>query len=71
MLVYGKRPTDLLVRMDTGEAITIEVPELQAIRDRVCAERGLRAEGHRLQIFAMPAEDGPSGDQDEPHAGDA
>jgi len=56
MLVYGKSPTDLLIRMDTGQAFTIEVPELEAIRERICAERGLRAEGHRLQIFAMPAD---------------
>jgi len=52
-LIYGRRPRDLLVRVDTHEAIPIEAPELEAICDRICAEHGLRAEGHRLQIFAV------------------
>lgn len=51
-LVYGRRPNDLLIRLDTNEIITIDVPELIAIRDRVCAERGLTARGHRFQVFA-------------------
>ncbi len=54
-LVYGRRPDDLIVRLDTGEVISVEVPELEAIRDRLCAERGLRAVGHRFQIFAEDA----------------
>jgi Fur family ferric uptake transcriptional regulator len=52
-LVYGRRPNDLLIRMDTREAIPIEVPELIALRDRLCRERGLKAQGHRFQIFAI------------------
>ncbi|MCB9845701.1 MAG: transcriptional repressor [Phycisphaeraceae bacterium] len=51
-LVYGRRPHDLIIRTDTGEAIPVTVPELEAIRDRLCAERGLRAQSHRLHIFA-------------------
>lgn len=52
-LIYGTRPSDLVVRLDTGEAITVEVPELIAIRNRVCDELGLTAQGHRFQIFAV------------------
>ncbi|MGP1310205.1 MAG: Fur family transcriptional regulator [Phycisphaerales bacterium] len=52
-LAYGKRPNDLLVRVDTGQIIPIAVPELIAVRDRICREMGLEAQGHRLQIYAM------------------
>lgn len=51
-LVYGRTPNDLLIRVDTGEIISIEVPELIALRDRICKARGLVPQGHRLQIFA-------------------
>lgn len=52
-LIYGTRPSDLIVRLDTGEAIAVDVPELLAIRQRVCEELGLEAQGHRFQIFAI------------------
>lgn len=51
-LVYGRRPQDLLVRTDTDEVEAVEIPELIELRDRICAERGLEARGHRFQIFA-------------------
>lgn len=53
LLAYGKRPRDLLIRVDTHHVIAIDVPELREIRERVCAEHGLRAEGHRLMIYAV------------------
>jgi Fur family ferric uptake transcriptional regulator len=59
-LAYGQRPADLLIRLDTREAIPIEAPELVALRDAICRRLGLKAKGHRLQIFAV-AEDEPSG----------
>ena len=52
-LVYGTAPNDLLVIVDEGEVIAIDVPELAAIRDRICREHGLTAQGHNLQIFAV------------------
>lgn len=52
-LAYGESPNDTLVRLDTREAITIDVPELAAIRDRICREMGLIPQGHKLQIFAV------------------
>lgn len=54
-VVYGKTPHDLLHRLDTGEVVEIDVPELIALRDRLCRERGLVAKGHRLQVFAVRA----------------
>lgn len=51
-LVYGSDPNDLLVVVDTGEVIAISIPELEAIRERVCREHGLRPTGHNLQVFA-------------------
>lgn len=51
-LAYGKAANTLLIHVDTGEVQAIEVPELIALRDKICAARGLKAEGHKLQIFA-------------------
>lgn len=59
-LAYGQRPADLLIRLDTREAIPIEAPELVALRDAICRRLGLKAKGHRLQIFAV-GEPEPSG----------
>lgn len=54
-LAYGRKGNTLLVRMDTGEVEVLDMPELVALRDRICQARGLRPEGHRLQIFATRA----------------
>jgi len=50
-LAYGRASSGLLVNVDTNEIAPIDVPELAAIRDRICRERGLVAEGHRLVIY--------------------
>ena len=52
-LVYGTKPHDLLIRLDTREAIAIDVPELVELRQRICREHGLVAQGHRFQVFAL------------------
>jgi Fur family ferric uptake transcriptional regulator len=51
-LVYGRRPNDLLIRLDTREVIPIEVPQLIDLRARICRERGLTPQGHRFHVFA-------------------
>jgi Fur family ferric uptake transcriptional regulator len=51
-LVYGKTAQDSIIRMDTGETIAVDVPELERLRDKICKDRGLVAKGHRLVIFA-------------------
>ena len=56
VLAYGERPKDLLIRTDTNEVEIIDIPELTELRDRICRERGLRPQGHRLQIYAERAE---------------
>lgn len=53
VLAYGERPKDLLIRQDTNTVEIIEIPELAAIRDRLCRARGLVPQGHRLQIYAV------------------
>jgi len=57
LLVYGRHPNDLLINVDTGEVSPIEAPELLALRDKLCRERGLEARGHRFQVFAARAND--------------
>jgi Fur family transcriptional regulator, ferric uptake regulator len=52
-LVYGRRPNDLLIRLDSRRAEEIHIPELVSLVDRVCRARGLEPRGHRLQIFAV------------------
>lgn len=52
-LIYGRRPNDLLIRLDTRRVESIEIPELIALRDRICRERGLDPQGHQFQIFAV------------------
>ncbi|MEM7755099.1 MAG: transcriptional repressor [Planctomycetota bacterium] len=50
-LAYGKKPDTVLINVDTGEVEAINVPELIALRDKICQDKGLNPEGHRLQIF--------------------
>ena len=52
-VVYGKSSRDMLIRVDTGETIEIDVPELRALRDQVCRAHGLDPKGHKLTIFAV------------------
>lgn len=54
-LAYGRQPHELLLRMDTKEIIQVDLPELASLRDRLCRERGLKATGHRLIIYATKA----------------
>lgn len=50
-LVYGKQPRDFIVCMRTGRHIEFTSPELIALRDRICRERGWTPIGHRFQIY--------------------
>jgi Fur family ferric uptake transcriptional regulator len=52
-MVYGKKPSDHLVNLSTDEVVEIYCPELAAIRDKVCRERGLEPVGHRFLIYAV------------------
>lgn len=56
-LAMGKRGSTLIVHVETGEIESLEIPELIELRDKICAARGLKPEGHSLQIFVNgPAE---------------
>jgi Fur family ferric uptake transcriptional regulator len=57
-LIYGRRANTLIIDVETGEVEAIELPELVALRDRLCRERGVVAEGHRLQVFVKRAHGG-------------
>jgi Fur family transcriptional regulator, ferric uptake regulator len=50
-LAFGKQGNTLLIHADTGEVEMLELPELIELRDRICAARGVKAQGHKLQIF--------------------
>ncbi len=54
-VVFGTKACDILIRSDTGEAETIEIPELRALCERLCKQRGLQLTVHRLQLFAVAA----------------
>lgn len=58
-LVYGRSANTLIIDLDTGEVEAVELPELLALRDRLCRERGLEPEGQRLQVFARSGKSGP------------
>ncbi|MBX3317752.1 MAG: transcriptional repressor [Phycisphaeraceae bacterium] len=51
-LVYGREPTEMIICVDSNRVETISIPEIAALCERICAERGLRPEGHRFTIFA-------------------
>jgi Fur family ferric uptake transcriptional regulator len=50
-LAVGSTGSTILIHADTGEVETLQIPELIELRDRICQQRGLKAQGHRLQIF--------------------
>ncbi len=51
-VVYGQNPGALIIRLDTREALAVEIPNLADLCARACESRGLKPRGHRLQIFA-------------------
>ncbi|MCC6284869.1 MAG: transcriptional repressor [Phycisphaerales bacterium] len=57
-LAYGRAGTDQLVRLDGGRVESIEPPGLKALCEQVCAQRGVKYQGHRLQVFATAPERG-------------
>jgi Fur family ferric uptake transcriptional regulator len=55
-LAIGQSGNTLLIHADTGEVEALALPELVELRDRLCKERGLKVQGHRLQIFVTQGE---------------
>ena len=56
-LAYGRRPNDLIIRVDDNQIIAVDIPELIELRDRICRKHGLVPQGHRFQIYATGADD--------------
>lgn len=54
-LAYGQVAAGLVVDVDSGAVRSVPVPELVAIRDRLCAALGMTAQGHRLVVYARSA----------------
>ncbi len=52
VMAYGRGSMGLLVRVDTHAVKEIDLPALDALRDRVCAEAGLKPLGHRFVVYA-------------------
>lgn len=65
-LVYGRRPNDLLIHLDSRRAEEIHIPELVPLIEGLCRERGLEPRGHRLQIFAVSVTDSAAHPSDRP-----
>ncbi len=55
-LVFGGKGHDLLIRLDNGQAMAIDVPELAGWCAAACERLGLTLRGHRLQVFATGPE---------------
>ncbi len=51
-LAYGRRAAGLLVNTDTHEARHVDVPELEALCQRICKDAGVTPRGYRLVIYA-------------------
>lgn len=56
-LVYGAEPDDQIVVVDEERVISVNAPELVALRERLAKDHGLRATGHRFQVFAVKEDD--------------
>lgn len=54
-LIYGRKPMDHLVCVETDEVIEFFSPELIALRDRICREHGFEPSGHRFLIYGVSA----------------
>ena len=59
-LIYGRKPADHLVIVDSGEMIEFYSPQLVALRDRICREHGLQPVGHRFLIYGVRPDHSPA-----------
>lgn len=52
-MAYGRKQMDHLVDVDTDQVIEFHSPELIALRDKICREKGLEPVGHRFLIYGV------------------
>lgn len=46
---------DHLIDLATGEVIEFCDPEIEALQERIAARLGYRLQGHRLELYGLPA----------------
>lgn len=63
-LAYGEPPQDQMVCVATGRVVHFSAPELLTLRQRIAAEFGWSAVGHRFQIFALSEDADADADPD-------
>jgi Fur family ferric uptake transcriptional regulator len=51
--VFGRRASDLIVRLDTRQAIPVELGGVAEACRAACEARGLTLQGHQVMIFAL------------------
>jgi len=70
-VVYGRKPTDHLMNVNTEEVTEFYSPELVELRDRICREHGLEPIGHRFVIYAVEqgSKEEPGSDEPESRSG--
>lgn len=51
--IFGRRASDFIVRLDTREAIPVELRGVADACRAACEARGLSIQGHQVMIFAL------------------
>lgn len=54
--VFGRRPSDLILRLDTRQVIPVDLPEVAEAARRACESRGLTHRAHQLVVYAVGAD---------------
>ena len=52
-LTFGQKPKGHLVCVETNEVVEFEAPEIEQLRDRVCAEHGYDPVSVRLVVYGV------------------
>ena len=53
--VFGHAHHDHMTCTRCGEIVEFFDPEIERLQDKICEEKGFRAEGHRLQVIGLCA----------------
>ncbi len=61
-LIYGRKPMDHLVCMETDRIIEFHDKALARLRERIAREHGFKAVGHRFLVYAVPADEDKADD---------
>ena len=53
---------DHLIDILSRKVIEFQSPEIEALQEKIAAKHGFRIVGHRMELYAVPASDGDTGD---------